>query len=114
MKAYLANLFILGVLFHELVATSKLHMRHVVAIRKEWVEDLLPRLQQADVAMLNGEVAQELPVVSSETVPQSRQDKQDVVKAVRSDETKSAKSKIEEARERYLNRKRERDGSVKR
>ena len=101
-------------LFNELVATNKLHMRHVVAVRKEWLEALLPRLQQANVSMLNGEVPDERNVAITAAFSKSKPESSKSLETKpKHDDTKSAKSKIEEARERYLSRKRDRDGSVK-
>jgi len=115
------------VLYHELVATSKLHMRNVSAVRKEWVEPLLPKLESTDVNRLNGysnmsknEMAKlmesqstrtSLSLKLTNTNSNSNDDSSTATKTEQSARatSKTSKTAIELARERFLQRKRERD-----
>lgn len=48
------------VIFHDVLATSRVYIRTVCPIRYEWVKDLLPKLHEVDVYELSSVARQEV------------------------------------------------------
>lgn len=48
------------IIFHDVMATSKIYMRTLCPIRYEWVKDLLPKLHEVDVYQLSSVARNEM------------------------------------------------------
>lgn len=103
------------VIFHDVLATSRVYIRTVCPIRYEWVKDLLPKLHEVDAYELSS-VAREEVTAEEMTKWESREaaKRQSEVSdedAMKKLEKRNDETTVSEARARYLQRKQQRQQS---
>uniref|UniRef100_A0AAX7VKR5 RNA helicase n=1 Tax=Astatotilapia calliptera TaxID=8154 RepID=A0AAX7VKR5_ASTCA len=97
------------VIFHDVLATSRVYIRTVCPIRYEWVKDLLPKLHEVDAYELSS-VAREEVTAEEMTKWESREAVSDE-DAMKKLEKRNDETTVSEARARYLQRKQQRQQS---
>lgn len=103
------------VIFHDVLATSRVYIRTVCPIRYEWVKDLLPKLHEVDAYELSS-VAREEVTAEEMTKWESREaakrqsevSNEDAMKKL---EKRNNETTVSNARARYLQRKQQRQQS---
>ncbi|XP_078278402.1 putative ATP-dependent RNA helicase DHX40 isoform X2 [Rhinoraja longicauda] len=97
------------IIFHDVMATSKIYMRTMCPIRYEWVKDLLPKLHEVDVYQLSSvarnEVTTDMAGQSQNKHQAKRVSEQALEDALRKMEKRNDETSISDARARYLQRK---------
>ncbi|XP_041919727.1 probable ATP-dependent RNA helicase DHX40 isoform X3 [Alosa sapidissima] len=99
------------IIFHDVLATSRMFVRTVCPIRYEWVKDLLPKLHEVDVYELSSVAREEVTDEevakweSKEALKRQAESFEDVSKKL---EKRNNENSITEARARYMQRKQER------
>uniref|UniRef100_A0A6Q2YWA1 RNA helicase n=1 Tax=Esox lucius TaxID=8010 RepID=A0A6Q2YWA1_ESOLU len=99
------------VIFHDVLATSRVYIRTVCPIRYDWVKDLLPKLHEVDVYDLSSVARQEVTdeeMAKWETKEAAKRQTEDYFKKL---EKRNDESSVNNARARYLQRKQERQQS---
>ncbi|CAN9511051.1 unnamed protein product [Ophioblennius macclurei] len=100
------------VIFHDVLATSRVYIRTVCLIRYEWVKDLLPKLHEVDVYELSSvareEVTEEEMVKWETKEAAKRPSESSTADAMKKMEKRSTDSSVSDARARYLQRKQQR------
>ncbi|XP_043574078.1 probable ATP-dependent RNA helicase DHX40 isoform X6 [Chiloscyllium plagiosum] len=97
------------IIFHDVMATSKIYVRTLCPVRYEWVKDLLPKLHEVDVYQLSSMAKNEMAV--STTQPREalnktkKQAEQTLEAAQKKLEKRNDEKSISDARARYLQRK---------
>ncbi|KAL2095759.1 hypothetical protein ACEWY4_007907 [Coilia grayii] len=104
------------VIFHDVLATSRMFVRTVCPIRYDWVKDLLPKLHEVDVYELSSVAREEVTEEevakweSREAAKRQAESSEDASKKL---EKRNDEGSITEARARYLQRKQERQQGKK-
>ncbi|XP_055513656.1 probable ATP-dependent RNA helicase DHX40 isoform X1 [Leucoraja erinacea] len=97
------------IIFHDVMATSKIYMRTLCPIRYEWVKDLLPKLHEVDVYQLSSvarnEMTTDMAGQSQNKHQAKRVSEQAREDALRKLEKRNDETSISDARARYLQRK---------
>lgn len=103
------------VIFHDVLATSRVYIRTVCPIRYEWVKDLLPKLHEVDVYELSSVAREEVTeeeMVKWETKEAAKRPSGVFTEdTMRKMEKRSTDSSVSDARARYLQRKQQRQQS---
>ncbi|XP_063060476.1 probable ATP-dependent RNA helicase DHX40 isoform X2 [Engraulis encrasicolus] len=104
------------VIFHDVLATSRMFVRTVCPIRYDWVKDLLPKLHEVDAYELSSVAREEVTEEevakweSREAAKRPAESSEDASKKL---EKRNDESSITDARARYLQRKQERQQGKK-
>ncbi|XP_075871325.1 putative ATP-dependent RNA helicase DHX40 [Nelusetta ayraudi] len=100
------------VIFHDVLATSRVFVRTLCPIRYDWVKDLLPKLHQVDVYELSSvakeEVTEDEIIKWEKREAAKRQQEVSTEEAVEKLKKRNTESSISDARARYLQRKHQR------
>lgn len=103
------------VIFHDVLATSRVYIRTVCPIRYEWVKDLLPKLHEVDVYELSSvareEVTDEEMIKWDSREATKRQSEVSNEDAIKKLEKRNNETTVSDARARYLQRKQQRQQS---
>ncbi|XP_030601111.1 probable ATP-dependent RNA helicase DHX40 isoform X1 [Archocentrus centrarchus] len=103
------------VIFHDVLATSRVYIRTVCPIRYEWVKDLLPKLHEVDVYELSSvareEVTDEEMIKWDSREAAKRQSEVSNEDAIKKLEKRNNETTVSDARARYLQRKQQRQQS---
>ncbi|KPP72821.1 hypothetical protein Z043_108147 [Scleropages formosus] len=100
------------ILFHDVLATSRVYVRTVCPIRYEWVKDLLPKLHEVEAHELSSVAREEVTdeeVAKWETKEATKRHQEEAVEeALKKLERRNSEDSVLAARSRYLQRKQER------
>uniref|UniRef100_A0A3P8XX97 RNA helicase n=1 Tax=Esox lucius TaxID=8010 RepID=A0A3P8XX97_ESOLU len=102
------------VIFHDVLATSRVYIRTVCPIRYDWVKDLLPKLHEVDVYDLSSVARQEVTdeeMAKWETKEAAKRQTGSTEDYFKKLEKRNDESSVNNARARYLQRKQERQQS---
>ncbi|XP_003227326.2 probable ATP-dependent RNA helicase DHX40 isoform X1 [Anolis carolinensis] len=105
------------ILFHDVLVTSRIYVRTVCPIRYDWVQDLLPRLHEIDAYALSSMAREEVTEAEmakwkDKEAPEGRTGNSTKETAKKMERRNNDQS-IEDARSRYLERRRQRQQGVR-
>ncbi|XP_072446116.1 probable ATP-dependent RNA helicase DHX40 isoform X3 [Chiloscyllium punctatum] len=97
------------IIFHDVMATSKIYVRTLCPVRYEWVKDLLPKLHEVDVYQLSSMAKDEMAVSTAqprEALNKTKKQAEQTLEAAQKKlEKRNDEKSISDARARYLQRK---------